>query len=155
MSCPSRHDSERIADILEAIAKVERWRGSHEREEDMYRSAVIRELGVIGEAVNGLSDEFRSERPEIPWRSIVGLRNVLTHHYWDTSWALIEQILDDDLKRLQRSIVSVRTSPASESDLKSAMVPTLDLTQACGRWMPRARSQCILSSGHAGGCRSR
>ncbi|WP_082058439.1 MULTISPECIES: HepT-like ribonuclease domain-containing protein [Acidithrix] len=43
------------------------------------------QIGVIGEAVNGLSDEFRSERPEIPWRSIIGMCNILTHQYWDTS----------------------------------------------------------------------
>ncbi|MDA8025086.1 MAG: DUF86 domain-containing protein [Actinomycetota bacterium] len=120
----------------------------------MYRSAVMRELGIIGEAVNGLSDEFRSERPEIPWRSIVGLRNILTHQYWDTSWALIEQILDEDLKRLQRSMVGIDTSESLESDLKIVKVPSSKSTRTCGRWMPRARSQCVLSLGHSGGCRS-
>ncbi len=70
----------------------------------MFRSAVMRELAVIGDAVNGLSDEFKIKRPGLPWRSIVDLRNVLTHHYWDTAWALIEQILDDDLGELRRSI---------------------------------------------------
>ena len=89
-----RRDAERTADILEAIAKVERWRALRDRDDDMFRSAVMRELGVIGEAANALSDEFKIVRPEIPWRSIVDLRNVLTHHYWDTAWALIEQILD-------------------------------------------------------------
>ena len=71
----------------------------------MFRSAVMCELGVIGEAANTLSDKFKTERPEIPWRSIADLRNVLTHHYWDTVWALIEQTLDDDLGLLRRSIV--------------------------------------------------
>jgi uncharacterized protein with HEPN domain len=41
-----------------------------------------------------LSDGFKTKRPEIPWRSIVDLRNGLTHHHGDTAWALIEQILD-------------------------------------------------------------
>jgi uncharacterized protein with HEPN domain len=149
-----RYDAERIADILEAISKIELWSASHERNDDRYRSAVMRELGVIGEAINGLSDGLRSEYPEIPWRSIVGLRNVLSHHYWDTSWALIEQVLNDDLKRLRRSIVSVGSSATLESDLKSAQASPANSTRTCGRWMPRARSHCILLSGHAGACRS-
>lgn len=102
----SRRDPDRVADILDAIAKIERWRAAHAGEDDMFRSAVMRELGVIGEVVNGLSDDFTGARPGIPWRSIADLRNVLTHHYWDTAWALVEQVLDDDLGRLRQSVSS-------------------------------------------------
>ena len=93
MSRQSRRDTERSGDILDAIAKIERWRAARNHADDMFRSAVMRELAVIGEAVNGLSDGFKTSRPEIPWRSIVDLRNVLTHYYWDTAWALIEHLL--------------------------------------------------------------
>jgi len=150
-----RRDAERTADILEAIAKVERWRALRDRDDDMYRSAVMRELGVIGEAANTLSDEFKIDRPEIPWRSIVDLRNVLTHHYWDTTWALIEQILDDDLGQLRRSIVGsgepTASMPLFEFDTALPSGPSA----TCGRWMPRARMHCVLPADHAGVCRSK
>ncbi len=148
MSRQGRRDGERTADILDAISKVERWRAVHDRDDDMFRSAVMRELGTIGEAVNGLSDGFKAMRPEIPWRSIVDLRNVLTHHYWDTAWALIEQILDDDLRELRRSIASSGILVASASGPDRAMPPSLNSKGSCGRWMPRARTHCILSADH-------
>ncbi len=155
MSRAGRREGERAADILDAIAKVERWRSVRNRDDDMFRSAVMRELGIIGEAVNGLSDEFKIKRPEIPWRSIVELRNVLTHHYWDTVWGLIEQILDDDLGKLRRSIASsgILLSPAPAPE--RAMLPSPTSKGGCGRWMPRARTRCILPADHAGGCRSK
>jgi uncharacterized protein with HEPN domain len=155
VSRQGRRDAERSADILDAIAKVERWRADHNQADDMFRSAVMRELGVIGEAVNALSDEFTSTRPEIPWRSIVDLRNVLTHHYWDTAWALIEQILDDDLGQLRRSIARSGRLSASAPVAENAASPRPRPEGLCHRWMPRARTYCVLPSGHAGGCRSK
>jgi uncharacterized protein with HEPN domain len=150
-----RRDPERTGDILEAIAKVERWRTLHDKDDDMFRSAVMRELGVIGEAAKALSDEFKTERPDIPWRSIVELRNVLTHHYWDTAWALIEQILDEDLGLLRRSITGSKEPTASVPLLELATVFTSGPSGTCGRWMPRARLHCVLPADHAGGCRSK
>jgi uncharacterized protein with HEPN domain len=155
VSRQGRRDGERTADILDAITKVERWRAVHDRDDDMFRSAVMRELGIIGEAANGLSDGFKAMRPEIPWRSIVDLRNVLTHHYWDTAWALIEQVVNDDLGELRRSIAGSEILEASATAPGRAMPPSLTPKGSCGRWMPRARTHCILSSGHAGGCRSK
>jgi len=150
-----RRDAERTTDILDAIAKVERWRALCDRDDDMFRSAVTRELGDIGEAVNALSDEFKSERPDIPWRSIVDLRNVLTHHYWDTAWVLIEQILDDDLGLLRRFIVGRGGPPIVVPVLERATSSLPGPEATCGRWMPRARTHCVLPADHAGGCRSK
>ena len=56
-------------------------------------------LEVIGEAVTRLSEEFRAEHSEIPWRKIVGTRNVLIHAYHrvDLSevWRVVTQELPD------------------------------------------------------------
>jgi uncharacterized protein with HEPN domain len=54
------------------------------------RSAVLYQLTVMGEAVKRLSDEFRAEHPQIPWRLIAGMRDRLIHGYdlidWDEVW---------------------------------------------------------------------
>ena len=51
-------------------------------------------LQTIGEAVNQLPDELKQKHPEIPWRQIVGLRNMLAHVYWqvdlNTVWKILE-----------------------------------------------------------------
>lgn len=46
-----------------------------------FQDFVIRRLTVLGEAAARIGDEFRQQHPEIPWTSIVGLRNVVTHQY--------------------------------------------------------------------------
>ena len=45
------------------------------------RRAVEREAEILGEAARRVSEPFKQAHPEIPWRPIVGLRNVLAHEY--------------------------------------------------------------------------
>jgi len=49
---------------------------------DEKRAAVERQVFVIGEAAARLPDEWKQQRPAVPWRKIVGLRNLLAHGYW-------------------------------------------------------------------------
>ena len=53
------------------------------------RYATERQLMVIGEAANHVSEEFREKHPEIPWMQIIGQRNVLAHEYGEI---LVERI---------------------------------------------------------------
>lgn len=45
------------------------------------QAAVLYEIVVIGEAANRLSDNFRCQHPNIPWKEIIGMRNILAHQY--------------------------------------------------------------------------
>ena len=49
------------------------WRTPH------WQDAVIRQLEIVGEATKRLSEELRAHYPEVPWRRIAGLRDVLIH----------------------------------------------------------------------------
>lgn len=49
---------------------------------DEKRAAVERQVFVIGEAAARLPDEWKQRRPGVPWRKIIGLRNLLAHGYW-------------------------------------------------------------------------
>lgn len=53
------------------------------------RFAVERQLLVIGEAAKRVSDSYKQKQPGIPWKSIVGLRNILAHEYGEV---LVERI---------------------------------------------------------------
>lgn len=50
-------------------------------EDTMRRMAVERALEILGEAARRVSEGFRQEHPEIPWRDLIGQRNVLVHDY--------------------------------------------------------------------------
>lgn len=72
--------------ILDASETIERYLISLSEEqfqqETLYQDAIIRQLEVIGEAVKQLSEELCSRYPQIPWRSIAGMRDRLIHHYF-------------------------------------------------------------------------
>ena len=67
-----------MLDVLEAIERIERVsvRGrDHFYEDEMAQVWVIHHLQIIGEAVRGISLEFRTADPDIPWSDIIGMRN--------------------------------------------------------------------------------
>jgi uncharacterized protein with HEPN domain len=69
------------------------------------QAAVLYEVVVIGEAANRLSPEFRSAHPEIPWKEIIGMRNILAHQYdkvdSDVVWDAVSQDIPELLAFLQ------------------------------------------------------
>ena len=82
---PEEREAAHLWDMLEAARLVLEFTQGYSFEqfvEDIKtRLAVERELEIIGEASRRLSEDFRSRHPEIPWKDIVGLRNIISHQY--------------------------------------------------------------------------
>lgn len=57
--------------------------------DDSCQSAVVHKLEIIGEAARGVSDAIRQDHPEVPWRLIVGFRNLAVHEYFATDWEIV------------------------------------------------------------------
>ena len=72
---------------------------------DEKRAAVERQVFVIGEAAARLPDEWKHRRPEIPWRKIVGLRNLLAHGYWVID---AEELWDVARNKVPEFVVALR-----------------------------------------------
>lgn len=72
------------------------------------QDAVVRNLEIIGEAVKGLSPDFRRAHKDIAWKDIGGMRGRLVHHYfgvnWDIVWDVIEHRLPELKKQLGRAL---------------------------------------------------
>ena len=95
-----RDDRERLEDILEAAAAIEKYssRGRQAFEQDeLIQSWILRHLQIIGEAVRGLSPEFRQGYPDEIWARAVGMRNILVHQYFaidpDAVWEAVRDSL--------------------------------------------------------------
>jgi uncharacterized protein with HEPN domain len=101
-------DRIRLEHILEAIQDIEIFVGSMKREEFIWnklvRSAVVRQLEIIGEAAGSVSDELRSKYPKIPWRIIKDFRNVLAHHYFGIDYNEVYTVLELELPKLKKDI---------------------------------------------------
>jgi uncharacterized protein with HEPN domain len=64
------------------------------------RMATERRLEIIGEAARNVSREFQEAHPEIPWRQIIGLRNVLAHEYGEIRHERIFRIATNQIPAL-------------------------------------------------------
>jgi uncharacterized protein with HEPN domain len=97
-----------IQDILESIEAIEEY-VQFTTEEQFYRNrqvqdAVLRRLEIIGEAVKNLDEDFKNRYPEIPWKKIAGLRDVLIHEYFGVSLKRIWRVIKIDLVDLKFKI---------------------------------------------------
>jgi uncharacterized protein with HEPN domain len=91
-----RRDDALLLDKLTAAKAVSTFVNGRTYEqylaELMFRSAVERQIEVIGEAARGISDEFKTGHPEIPWRPIMAQRHRLAHEYGEINNELIWRV---------------------------------------------------------------
>jgi uncharacterized protein with HEPN domain len=105
-----RDDRERLADILEAIDRAQRYavRGQAAFEEDeLIQVWMVQQLMVIGEAASQLTGALRERAPQVPWRMIVGLRNRLVHAYFQADLALVWSVVENDLPSLRKAVADL------------------------------------------------
>jgi len=101
-------DRARLSHILEAILEIESYLVHADFEEflrnSMMRFACIKQLEIIGEASTHISEELKSEFPEIPWSQIRGMRNVFIHEYFGFDSRLVWEINFSDIPDLRVQI---------------------------------------------------
>ena len=102
-----RDTQERLRDIQEAITRITKYTSQGRvafDESELVQTWVVHHLEIIGEAARSISPEFKDVHPEIPWKQISGMRNILIHIYFgidrDIVWAVVER----DLPLLKNSI---------------------------------------------------
>jgi uncharacterized protein with HEPN domain len=103
-----RDDRERLADILDAIERIEKYavRGRRALQtEELIQTWVVHHLMIIGEACRALSPDFKAQHPSEVWALAAGLRNVLVHEYFgidlDVVWNVLQRDLPDLRQRVQ------------------------------------------------------
>jgi uncharacterized protein with HEPN domain len=107
-------DNESLIDIERAARRVLRYAADCDRPRletnDEKVSAILYQITIIGEATKRLSQDFRQQHPEIPWREIAGMRDVIVHEYdqvdLDVVWDVIQNKLPELLIFLQPLLLS-------------------------------------------------
>jgi uncharacterized protein with HEPN domain len=107
-----RDPKERLRDILEAIAAIQRHalcdRMAFDGDE-LLQSWFLRHLQIIGEAARGLPDDIREQAPAIPWPQIIGMRNVLVHGYFDIDQDIVWDAVIRDVPSLKPAVERLLT----------------------------------------------
>ena len=102
-----RDPRERLQDILDAVANIERYavRGRRAFQNDeLIQNWFVRHLQIIGEAVRMLPQEIRALAPEVPWSKIEGMRHILVHDYFAVDTEIVWNVVERDLPPLKRKI---------------------------------------------------
>ena len=96
--------------ILDAVEKIESYISvGHDVfvSTSHWQDAVVRQLEIIGEATKRLSKQLCSQHPEVPWRRIAGLRDVLIHDYMGVDIKAVWEITQKDLPGLKKSVQKI------------------------------------------------
>ena len=97
-----------LEDILEAIGKIRRYTNGMSLQaftaDGKTFDAVIRNLEVIGEAVKQIPEDIRSQRPEVEWKRVGRLRDILIHQYFGVDAQIVWDVVQNKLVPLEQAI---------------------------------------------------
>lgn len=110
----SKLTSEYIRHILKEINFLEEQ--THHLSEDQFmhdetrERAFARSLEIIGEAIKLIPDTVKTIYPEVDWRSFAGLRDKLIHHYFGVDYALVWDVVKNELPQLKPHLEQILAS---------------------------------------------
>ena len=106
-----KDDAVHLQHILECVARIEEYTKAGRTEfmaSTLIQDGVIRNLQTLGQSVLKLSEPLKAAHPEVDWKSIMGLRNVLVHDYLGVSMTRIWDIVERDLPDLKGKIIAIQ-----------------------------------------------
>jgi uncharacterized protein with HEPN domain len=115
-------DRVRLNHIFDAIIEVESYLVNADFDtflnNSMMRFACIKQMEIIGEASDHISEEIKTQFSEIEWSQIKGMRNVFVHEYFGVDSKLVWEIIKDDLPDLKHKVQSIINSLSEHSNTK-------------------------------------
>ena len=101
-------DKNRLEHMLQAIERICRYTKGKNFEDfiadDMMYYAVVKNIEILGEASNMLTEAFRQAHPKTPWKQVNGMRNYIVHEYFQVDNNVVWDVITNDLPILEQQI---------------------------------------------------
>lgn len=98
--------------ILESINLIDEYtKGKKEKEflnSKQLQDAVIRRIEIIGEAIKNIPEDIKEKFKDIPWRNIIGMRDLLIHQYFGVDLDLTWRVIKENIPELKKQILLVK-----------------------------------------------
>jgi uncharacterized protein with HEPN domain len=100
-----------IEHILESILLIETY-ANHISKDEFLKSrqlqdAIMRRLEIIGEVTKNIPETVRKEHPDLPWREIAGMRDILAHEYFGVDLELTWRTVKENLPVLKQRLSQI------------------------------------------------
>lgn len=100
--------------ILESIRYIEEYANGMNsakfQKDRVTQDAIVRRLEIIGEAVKNLPASFKTKWPEVPWKQMAGMRDILIHEYFDIDLTLTWRVVTQELPLVKQKISIILNS---------------------------------------------
>lgn len=103
-----------IFDMIESIQNIYSFINDADYDtfenSNLLQSAVIRQFEILGEAANRINKDIQKQYPEIPWKELIGMRNVLIHGYDEIEVGIVWKAYKNEILQIKESLENILKS---------------------------------------------
>jgi uncharacterized protein with HEPN domain len=100
-----------ILHIRDSISIINKYTKTMNKEaflvDELVQNTVIRQIQIIGEASKNLSKELKGRYKHVPWKEMVGMRNVLVHKYFGIDLTAVWKAVKEDIPELENAVLRI------------------------------------------------
>ncbi len=100
-----------LNDIIQAMNKIDNYSKGLDHDsfvnDDMVVDAVLRNIEIIGEAAAQIPESIKQQYSQIPWKRIIGLRNIVIHEYFGVDLENIWKIVTENIPETKPQIMEM------------------------------------------------